>query len=198
MSLPDAVPPGRPAPRRRRAILVVLGLALAALVSGVPVWVRTAGSTALVGEVPVQVTGTQAAPGVPAAALVLLAAGVAIGLAGHVGRWVVAGAVVLSGVLQAVSAGAVLADPEPVARTVVADATGVETLASPAVLTPWPWIALVVGVLVVAAGAWLTATSRQWAVPSLRHDRDGAAGGPGVPDDDQAAWDALSRGHDPS
>jgi hypothetical protein len=195
----DVVPVPAPSAGRRRAILVVLALALAAPASGVPVWMRTSGSTALQGIVPVQVTGTQAAPAVPAAALVLLAAGIAIGLAGRLGRWVVVGAVVLSGLLQAAAAAAALADPAPTARTVVAAETGVELLASPVRLTPWPWIALVVGVLVVLAGVWLGVTSRRWARPSDRHDV--APGGTSTtppPDDDQAAWDALTRGHDPS
>ena len=202
MSVPEAPP--RPAPTstgRRRAILVVLALALASLVSGVPVWLHTAGSTALQAVVPVQVTGTQAAPGVPAAALVLLAAGIAIGLAGRVGRWVVTGVVLLAGVLQTVSALSVTGDPEPIARTVVAGATGVGALTAPVTVTAWPWVAVAVGVAVVVVAAWLGATSRSWSRPSERHDAARSvhgAGASGVRGDDQAAWDALSRGHDPS
>lgn len=197
MSAQDVVRPAVPVTNRRRAILVVLGLALAALASGVPVWMRTAGSTALQGFVPVQVTGTQAAPAVPAAALVLLAAGIAIGLAGRIGRWVVVGSVVLSGLLVVASAVSALTEPGPAARSVVAAATGVDTLATPVTLTAWPTIALVVGVLVLVAGAWLGATSRRWARPSERHDAGHGPTRP-APDDDQAAWDALTRGHDPS
>ncbi|WP_298460029.1 Trp biosynthesis-associated membrane protein [uncultured Cellulomonas sp.] len=202
MSLPDAPPPPAPASTGRRcAILVVLALALASLVSGVPVWLRTAGSTALEPVVPVAVTGTQAAPGVPAAALVLLAAGIAIGLAGPVGRWVVTGVVLLAGLLQLASAVSVTADPEPIARTVVAGATGVGTLTAPVVITAWPWVAAAVGVAVMVVGLWLGATSRSWSRPSARHDaaRGGRSEGTAaVPDDDQAAWDALTRGHDPT
>lgn len=186
---------------RRRAILVVLALALAAFLAGVPEWLRAAGTTALEGEVPVAVTGTQAAPGVPAAALVLLAAGFAVGLAGRVGRWVVVGVVLLAGVLLSASALAVAADPGPVARTAVADVTGVETLAGEVGLTPWPWVAAGVGVVAVLAGVWLALTSRQWARPSDRHDvapGQGAVRAAVVHDDDQAAWDALTRGDDPT
>ena len=197
MSTQDVVRPAPPATNRRRAILVVLALALAAMASGVPVWMRTAGSTALQGFVPVQVTGTQAAPAVPAAALVLLAAGIAIGLAGPIGRWVVVGSVLLSGLLQVASAASALTNPGPAARSVVGAATGVETLATPVTLTVWPTIALGVGVLVLLAGAWLGATSRRWVRPSERHDGGRGTTAP-VPDDDQAAWDALTRGHDPS
>jgi uncharacterized membrane protein (TIGR02234 family) len=180
---------------------VVLALALAALLTGVPEWLRTAGTTALQGEVPVAVTGTQAAPGVPAAALVLLAAGVAVGLAGRVGRWVVVAVVLLAGVLLTASAVAVVADPHRVAGSAVADVTGVETLAAAVELTPWPWVAAAVGVLVVLAGVWLALTSRRWARPSDRHDvatSRGPVPAAVVHDDDQAAWDALTRGHDPT
>lgn len=204
-----AAPPVPPAPAapatratgRRRAILVVLGLALAALLTGAPQWLRTAGTTALQGEVPVAVAGAQAAPGVPAAALVLLAAGVAIGLAGRIGRWVVVAVVALAGVLLTASAVAVATDPRPVAGSAVADVTGVETLSAAVELTPWPWVAAAVGVLVVLAGGWLALTSRQWARPSDRHDPTSARGPAPVVvvhDDDQAAWDALTRGHDPT
>ncbi len=207
------VPPSAAA-GRRRAILAVLGLALLTLVTALPVWLRTAGTTVLEGEVPVTVTGTQAAPGVPAAALVLLAAGVAAGLAGRIGRWAVVAAVVLAGVLQTASALAVVTDPGPVARTAVAGATGVETLAAPVTLAPWPWVATGAGVLVVFTGGRLAATSRRWARPSVRHDVPRSAGGAAgsgaggsgataasgavVPDDDRAAWDALTRGDDPT
>ncbi|GAA2727906.1 Trp biosynthesis-associated membrane protein [Cellulomonas aerilata] len=181
---------------RRRAILTVLALALVTLLSSVPVWLRTAGTTALQGDVPVTVTGTQAAPGIPAAALVLLSAGIAIGLVGRAGRWVLVGAVALSGVLATVSAVLVAAGPDDVARTAVAAATGVDTLAEPVALSPWPYVAAVVGLVVLAAAGWLASTSGTWARPSARHDV--AAGPAAVPDDDQAAWDALSRGQDPS
>ena len=63
-------------------------------------------------------------------------------------------------------------------------------------------VAAAVGVLVLAAAAWLGLTSAAWVRPPDRHDLTGpdagSAAGAVVPDDDQAAWDALSRGHDPT
>ena len=197
MSAQDVVRPAPPTTGRRRAILVVLALALGTMASGIPVWMRTAGSTALQGFVPVQVTGTQAAPAIPAAALVLLAAGIAIGLAGRIGRWVVVGSVLLCGLLLVASAVAALGDHGPAARAGVAMENGVDPLATPVTLTGWPSIALLIGVLVLLAGAWLAATSRRWARPSYRHDV-GQGSTAVAPDDDQAAWDSLTRGHDPS
>ena len=193
----------RPAAGRRagatrwRAVVVVLILAAAALAAGVPDWIHAAGATALQGHVPVAVTGTQAAPGVPAAALVLLAAAAAAGLVGRFGRWAVVVVVAGSGVLLAASALAVIADPGPVARSAVAEATGITALAGPVTLTAAPYAVAALGVAGVLVAGWLALRSRTWARPSPRHE-PGAAPPAAVPDDDQSAWDALSRGNDPS
>ncbi|MGV8964838.1 MAG: Trp biosynthesis-associated membrane protein [Cellulomonas sp.] len=189
--------PARTPSTRRRAVLVVLLLALAVLAAGVPRWMHTAGTTALADLVPVDITGTQAAPAVPAVALVLLAAGAAIGLVGRIGRWVVVAVVSGIGVLLTGSALAVIANPETVAGTMVANATGVATLAEPVTLTVAPYAAAALGVVALLVGGWLAVTSRTWSHPSARHE----VGGPqpvDLPDDDRSAWDALSRGEDPS
>lgn len=189
--------PVRATSTRRRAVLVVLALAFAILAAGVPTWMRTAGTTALEGLVPVSITGTQAAPAVPAVALVLLAAGAAIGLVGRIGRWVVVAVVAGIGVLLAGSALAVISSPETVAGTMVANATGVATLAAPVTLTVAPYAAAALGIVALIVGGWLAVTSRTWSRPSARHEV-GIAPPVGVPDDDRSAWDALSRGDDPS
>ncbi|MGW6131644.1 Trp biosynthesis-associated membrane protein [Cellulomonas sp. NPDC055163] len=203
--------PGAPAPagkpgasrRGRTAGLLVLA-ALATAASSVPVWLRATGSSAVRGEVDVPVTGTQAAPAVLAAAVALLAAAAAVGLVGRVGRWVVAAVVAAAGATVVVSALAVLGDPEGAARTVVAAVTGVGALAGPVTPTPWPVVAAVVGVLDVLVAAVVVVWSRRWAAPTSRYGAAGDARGPGPvaaappPDDDRSAWDALSRGDDPS
>lgn len=188
---------GRTGSGRRRAVGLVLVLALVTLAAGVPVWLRTAGATALAGQVPVVVTGTQAAPAVSAAALVLLAAGAAIGLVGPVGRWVVVVVVIASGLLVAASSWAVIGDPGPVAASRVAEATGVSTLAAPVTLTAAPYAVVGLGLVLVILGAWLAATSRAWSRPSARHEAAGGAVAATI-DDDRSAWDALTRGNDPS
>ena len=183
---------------RRGPIAVVLGLALACLAAGVPVWIRTSGATALDSAVAVTVTGTQAAPAVPAAALVLLAACAAIGLVGRVGRWVVVAVVAASGALVASSSVAVIADPAPAAASMVAEATGVAALTAPVTLTFAPYAVAGLGVVLVLVGAWFAWASRTWATRrSERHEIAGATGTV-APDDDQAAWDALTGGNDPT
>lgn len=179
--------------------------ALVTAASSVPVWVRATGSSAVRGQVDVPVTGSQAAPAVLAAAVALLAAAAAIGLVGRVGRWVVAAVVAAAGVTVVVTALTVLGDPEGAARTVVAAVTGVGALAGPATPTAWPVVAVVVGAVDVLAAVVVVVSSRRWAAPTSRYgtaagDARGAgavAPAPG-PDDDRSAWDALSRGDDPT
>lgn len=208
----DAPPPardGEPRPaglRRRRgrtaALLVVATLVTAG--SSVPVWLRASGSSALRGEVAVPVTGTQAAPAVLAAAVALLAAAAAVGLVGRVGRWVVAGVVAAAGATVVASALTVLGDPEGAARLVVASVTGVGALAGPADPTAWPFVAAGVGVLDVLVAVAVLVVSRGWSAPTSRYttpERDAPRvdGGPRVDTgDDRSAWDALSRGEDPT
>ncbi|KGM00823.1 Trp biosynthesis-associated membrane protein, partial [Cellulomonas cellasea] len=103
-----------------------------------------------------------------------------------------------------VSALAVLADPEGAARTVVAAVTGVGALAGPAAPTAWPAVTVAVGALDVLAAVAVVVSSRRWAAPTSRYGAARAAGGRGTgtahpdPDDDRSAWDALSRGDDPT
>jgi len=101
------------------------------------------------------------------------------------------------GLLLAGSALAVIANPETVAATMVANATGVATLAAPVTLTVAPYMAAALGVVALLVGGWLAVTSRTWSLPSARHEVSGTQP-VGVPDDDRSAWDALSRGDDPS
>ncbi|KON73088.1 hypothetical protein M768_12715 [Cellulosimicrobium cellulans F16] len=213
----------RPAgPSRRTAIWVLLLLGGATLATAVPTWLSTTGATALDPEVEVTVAGTSAAPGVSASALVLVAAALALGLVGRVGRWVVLAVAAASGVVATVSALGVALDPEPSARSAVADATGVTELTAPVDLTVAPWLAAALGVLTVLAVVWVAVGSRSWAGASTRHERASGATAPAapaagtavpeerpdrsrateppVPDDltDHDAWDALSRGEDPT
>ena len=178
---------------RGRAILVVLVTAGVVFAVAAPAWVRAVGSTALVAHVPVAISGTRASTAVGAAALVLLAAGGALSLVGRAGRWVVAVVVIAAGILVAGSALAVIVDPIPVATAAVAEQTGAGALSGAVRLTVFPYLATVVGVVVVAVGGFVARVSGAWAT-SARHDVTAAA----APDDDQSAWDALTRGDDPT
>lgn len=201
---------------RSRAVWAVVALGGLALATAVPTWLTTTVSTALTATVPVEVTGTDAAPAVGAAALVVVAGGVALAIAGRIARWVVAVVVALAGGLVTASVAGVLRDPVPAATAGASDAQGVTDLTSPVAVAPWPWLTAVLGALVVVVAVLVVLGAPAWGATSGRHERAGApaegsgatpraagsggtAGADGTgPHDPHDAWDALTRGTDPS
>ena len=204
MSTPGATDAG---PRRREPRLssraqgaaAVLCLALATGASSLGPWVRAAGVSPL-GGVGVSVPGATAAPAVPATALVLAAAGVAVALAGRLGRWVVVVVVALGGLAVVGAATAVLVRPEVAATAAAATTTGVDHLDGAAHVTAGPWVALVVGVVGVVTAGLLARSSSAWTAPSRRHEVAVAPATTAAPQapDERSDWDALTRGADPS
>lgn len=188
---------------RRSAVLGLLVLGGLALLSAVPTWLTTAGSTVLSARVPVSVTGTHAAPGVGAGALVVVAGALALGIVGRVGRYVVLAVVAVAGFVVAGSAFSVLGDAVQVATTAAADSTGVTELVEPVRTAVWPSVTVALGLVVVAACVLVAFASRGWRT-STRHERVPSAVGassPAAPDepvDDHATWDSLTRGEDPT
>jgi hypothetical protein len=182
---------------RGRAAGVLLLLALLTGIVAVPTWFTTSAATALDPDVLVTAGGAEVAPAVPAAALVLLACAAAVALVGRVARWFVVVVVAGSGVLVAVASLRALADPWAAGlhQQVVA-ATGVATDDSTVAVSAWPYLSVGLGLVIVLAAAWLARSSRRWPGPSRRHE--GTTGPRPVVDDERTAWDALSRGDDPS
>lgn len=210
-------PPGRgPLRARSRAVWSVVAVGGLTLATASPTWVSTTVSTALQPTVDVAVTGTTAAPAVGAAALVVVAAGAALAIAGRVARWVALVVVALAGALAAASAVAVLLDPLPAATSGASATAGVTDLTSPVTVAVWPWLTVVLGAAAVLVAALAAAGAPAWGATSGRHERadaatdDRATGAPeGAPSSPEAsdapgqhdphdAWDALSRGTDPS
>lgn len=199
-------PPGGEARSSRgRWALIVLVLAAAAGASSAAPWVHWWGRNAL-GDFSMTVSGASAAPVLPATALVVAAAGAALALAGRLGRWVVVGVVALGGLAFAVTAATVIVDPWNHARAAVASATGIDHAADSAEATVWPWVGVLVGVLVVVAAVGLARASSRWAAPSRRHEVAPGAGASAAPEarttapepDERSDWDALTHGTDPS
>jgi len=220
---------------RTRTVLALLVLGALTFGTGSPTWITTTVATALEPEVAVAASGTSAAPGVGAGALVLLAAGIACALTGRVARYVALVVAAAAGVLVVASTLVVVGDPTPAATNAASATSGVTELTSPVVLTAWPWAAVATGVLAVVVAVWAGIAARGWTATSARHERTGqgaaatAAGtagepGPAGPDagpeaagtgaagdpaggteddtddeiDPHDAWDALSRGDDPT
>jgi uncharacterized membrane protein (TIGR02234 family) len=151
-------------------------------------------------------SGADAAPLVPAAGLVLLAAAVALFAVRGVARVVVGLLLAAAGGVVGWSGVRALAGGLPdAARTLDlggAAAEGVRT----EVVVAGPWLTVLAGVLAVLAGALVVVRGRGWPAMGRRYER-GPGTAPQSPsqaapqsDEDraQAAWKALDRGEDPT
>ena len=212
----------RAADRLTRRTVVLLGVAagLLALLTTLPVWVRATTSSALSAVVPVAAPGTDAAPAATAGALVVVAAALALTLAGRVGSRVVGVVLLLAGVVVTGSAVSVLSDPGPAASSADAEALGVGLLDEAATATVWPAVTAVLGLFVLLLGVAALRQAGRWRRDGRHEGRGTATPGPrevlpgepasdvsgpapstsGTADagSDQESWDALSRGEDPT
>jgi hypothetical protein len=199
----------RSRPRLAAALGVLVGAGLALLAAGRP-WV-TQRVSGVPGVLEVTASGGEAAPAVAALAAVAAAGAVVLLLAGHLVARLSGILVTLAGAGVVASALAVLADPRRAAAPAVPRATGrLGPLAEPASPSAWVAVAVVAGLVVVVAGAVAAVRGIGWPVPGRRFEPDaGGAGGAGPGgrggptsregrEDPVAAWDALSRGEDPT
>lgn len=179
---------------RRELTTAVGGAVLAgalALIAGGQTWVETTVERrAPLPPVVELVSGADAAPLVPATALVLLAAAGALLAVRSAGR-------VAVGLLMA-AAGGVLGWSG--IRALAGGLTSREGTAD--VATAWPALTVVAGVLGVAAGLVVVVRGRAWPAMGRRYERAPQQTAPRRPvtDEDraQAAWKALDRGEDPT
>ena len=179
---------------RRELTAAVLGGGVAgalALVAGGQRWAEvTTERPAPLPPVVEVLSGADAAPLVPATGLVLLAAAAALFAVRSTGR-------VAVGLLMAV-AGGVLAwsGIRAVAGGLATDAGTTDVTAG------WPLLAVVAGVLGVAAGLVVVLRGRAWPGMGRRYERTPETPGPARPQTDeeraQSAWKALDRGEDPT
>jgi uncharacterized membrane protein (TIGR02234 family) len=190
---------------RRELTVAVLGAAAAgglALMAGGQRWADvTVERAAPLPPVSAVVTGADVAPLVPATGLVLLAAAVALVAVRGAGRVVV-------GLLMAVAAG-VLGWAGLRGSTGGLDAGAVhEAAGRPAdsiveLSVGWPLLAVVAGVVGLAAGLLVVLRGRRWPGMGRRYERSADTGATAArPRTDeeraQAAWQALDRGEDPT
>lgn len=202
---------------RRELTAAVLGAVLAgalALSAGGQPWATvTAQRRPPLPSVSADLSGAEAAPLVPAAGLVLLAAAVALLAVRGAARPVVG--------LLAAAAGGALVWSGARALTGGLDGSGADlpglagatvTGTSADVGATWPVLALVAGAVGVATGGFVVLRGRSWPGMGRRYERPGAA--PADPaasrataapprattDEDLAveAWKALDRGEDPT
>lgn len=189
---------------RGRLVLSLLLLGVAGIGVGALPWLRITVPTVIARQ-DVDVSGTDAVPVLTAVCLAVLAAGLATAIGGVWLRRVAGVAAVVLGVLVAASSIALLLDPEPAALTVAGEVSGVAQIEGAVATTPWPYVAIVLGLAIAAAGVLVT-LSRASSAASRRFERDAAAAAPGPEARGQADprvqamddWDALGRGEDPT
>jgi uncharacterized membrane protein (TIGR02234 family) len=196
------------------ALAGLAGAGLLVVLSGRP-WV-TRVLTDVPGVPRVSASGDSAVPAVPALALVAAAAAVALLVTGRLGRYLAAVVLLLAGLGALAAVVSVPAAPGQAVAAAVTAASGRSggVAGPPAAVTGWVWGALTAAGLLVVAGAAAVLRARGWPAPGRRFDApsaatrtaagtDEAAGGaaPGPvrgQGDSIGAWDALSRGEDPT
>ena len=193
--------PGRT--RLTRPLVVLIGLAASLALAGTTAleWIRATAPDLTGTVIDVSVTGQEAAPGVLALALVGAAASVASALSSRWLRWVTGSVLLAAGAGAAVLALGTSLDPEAASRGGVARATGVLGGEVHASAGNWPLLALVPAVLVAATGVAVLTVGGRWSSGSRY--RSAAVKAPTGPaalpqEDPAAAWDALTRGEDPT
>lgn len=183
-------------PGRAQVVVGLLVLCLALVVTSRPTWVFA--STAAAGTpTDVAVSGADAAPVVPAVAIVLAACAAALTLARRRARLLVLVVVLLGALAAAGVSAAVALDPSSAARGMVAERVGVTSdsvRGLTARATLWPWLTAVLSLAAAALAGLGLAAARRWETDQRHEARPET-----VTDDDPAAtWDALSRGDDPT
>lgn len=187
--------------RRRTAVL--LGIALSAALLGTvrATWITASAPVLGGGTTHMPVTGTDTAPAVLALAVVGLAASLATAITSRLIRFVTGPVIALAGIGAAIAALAARSDPAVRAQGAVAERTGIAGGQVQAQMTSWPLLAAGLAVLLAVLGVLVLLDGGSWR-REVRYERDAAR--PAVPaeqdpmEDPAAAWDALSRGEDPS
>ncbi|QKV95525.1 TIGR02234 family membrane protein [Streptomyces sp. NA02950] len=203
--------PSAPVARGRRISLAVgllagaLGAALVLLATS-RTWAEGTASVAQ-GTLPQRANGDDIT-GLPGAlAVVGLAALVAVFAVRRVGRYVVSGLLALTGA-GIVVASALGASDKAALEEKAAKATGLtDGVIHDVAYTPWPWVAMAGGVLLLLAGLLALGYGRHWPAMSGRYERTGGEGRARArrgarpapdPERPEELWKALDRGEDPT
>ncbi|QGH69180.1 Trp biosynthesis-associated membrane protein [Pseudactinotalea sp. HY158] len=204
---------------RGRAVLLVGLLGIVLVGTSLPTWARGEGR-GTDGPVPIVLAGTDAAPAVPSAGLVIIVAALVIGLSGRATRIAALAGAGLAALLAGWSGIAFLGDPEPPLVSAAGEATRVRDLVGAVSVTAWPVVTVVAAAVVALVVLVLPWQFGRWAAVGRRYQRGpadsadtadtagqaGPSGQAGPADDGSAArrvramddWDAIGRGEDPS
>lgn len=178
---------------RRRGVLVLLVIlgAFLVIVTASRTWLTGSVNDVVLGARTVDATGAQAAGGVVALALVVVAGAIASATAGPRARIVALVLTALAVLAGLASVGRALLDPDSVLGPIAAAAAGRSgSLEVHSNANAWPWVAIVGFAIAGLALAGLTRARRAAPGLSSRYEAPGRA-----PESD---WDQLSAGDDPT
>lgn len=152
------------------------------------------------------VSGAAAVPVLAPLSLAALALGAALSIVGRVLRYVFGALMLAIGAVLAILTGMVVfTHPVAAVAASVTTATGISGDAVAGLVgtitpTPWPVVALVAWVLLLASGAFTLATAHRWRSTGRRYRTGGAhrAAAEDQPLDAVDSWDDLTRGDDPT
>ena len=194
---PSAAGARRPRLARRTVVLTGLVAAGALAATTRATWVQASAPDLAGTSQDIAVSGADAAPAVLALALAAVAAALATSLSSRWLRFLTGPVLIAAGLGAGLSALGPARAPEQAARSAVAESTGVVGAGVSAAATVWPLLCLVPALAVVLTGVIVLAVGRSWPVGSrYRSAAVTAAADPA--EDPAAAWDALTRGEDPS
>lgn len=187
--------------RRVKLAIILAGIVSAGL--GLLAWTQPWFVVSLAEGGPLTVAGQAAAPGLSALALASLALAAALSIAGWVLRIILGVVQVGIGVLIAASAISALASPVATSSAAITDATAVSgpkaiaDLVSAVATGAWPWVAVLAGAIGLVVGLAVLVTSSRWPGPTRKYETV-ASDGPSAELGTAGAWDALSKGTDPT
>src|SRR5690606_11340596 len=120
------------------------------------------------------IDGATAAASVTAVCVVVLAGSLALLIAGKIARYIIAAICLLAGATVITAGIGALRDPQAVASTAVAEATGLAQNAGEYTLTAWPAVAVIAGVLIVLQAVLVLVFAGRWPAKASKYDRQAA------------------------
>ncbi|MBM7768768.1 Trp biosynthesis-associated membrane protein [Glutamicibacter nicotianae] len=183
--------------------LALFGLAgaLIGLWSATRTWITVDVASSSVQIPQIVVDGATAAASVTAVSVVVLAGSLALLIAGKIARYIIAAICLLAGATVITAGIGALRDPQAVASTAVAEATGLAQNAGEYTLTAWPAVAVIAGVLVVLQAVLVLVFAGRWPAKASKYDRQAAKASMEPKDQSSrsiASWEQLSQGEDPT
>lgn len=183
--------------------LALFGLAgaLIGLWSATRTWVTVDVASSSVQIPQIVIDGATAAASVTAVSVVVLAGSLALLIAGKIARYIIAAICLLAGATVITAGIGALRDPQAVASTAVAEATGLAQNAGEYTLTAWPAVAVIAGVLIVLQAVLVLVFAGRWPAKASKYDRQAAKASVEPKDQSSrniASWEQLSQGEDPT